>query len=196
MVGKIKISKSYTKNAGNLVLSEKNVVNKYVSFKTSIPKGSLFYKEQLIDAEEMPDSVFSNIPDGQTIYSLDVSTKNTYYNSVRAGDYIDLYVKATDKEDENKVIYAKFIESIRVLAVKDNKGNNIIKNRVENGKPSELLFAVEDKYFELLKKAEYVDLKVEIEPVLYNAQYTKNAGDTFVKSEELQQFILDRCEEI
>ena len=196
MVGKIKISKSYTKNAGNLVLYEKNVVNKYVSFKTSIPKGSLFYKEQLIEAEEMPDSVFSNIPDGTTIYSLDVSAKSTYYNSVRAGDYIDLYVKATDKDDENKTIYAKLVESIRVLAVKDNKGNNIIKNRVENGKPSELLFAVPDDMFLLLKKAEFIDLKVEIEPVLRNEQYTKDANETLVKSEELKEFILERCEEL
>lgn len=196
MVGKIKISKSYTKNAGNLVISEKNVVNKYVSFKTSIPKNSLFYKEQLIDAEEMPDHVFSNIPDGTTIFSLDVSTKNTYYNSVRAGDYIDLYVRANDKDDENKVIYAKLIESIRVLAVKDNKGNNIIKNRMENGKPSELLFAVPDDMFLLLKKAEYVDLKVQIEPVLRNAQYTKDANETQVKSDELREFILERCEEL
>ena len=196
MVGKIKISKTYTKNAKNLVLDEKNVVKKYVSYKTSIPKNSLFYKEQLIDAEDMPDNAFSNIEDGYTIYSLDVDGKATFYNSIRAGDYIDLYMRAKDKEDDNKYIYAKFIESIRVLAVKDNKGNNILKNRMESGKPAELLFAVPDEMYELLMKAGFVDLDIEIEPVLRNEQYTKDANETIVKSEELRNLILEKCEDI
>ena len=194
MVGNIKISTTYTQNADNLVTNAKSVVGKYVSFKTSIPKNSLFYKEQLIDAEDLPDHAFSNIPDGYTIYSLGVNKDTSYYNSIRAGDYIDLYLHAKDKEEEDKVIYAKFIESIRVLAVKDSKGNNITKNRTENGVPSELLFAVEEDLYQLLMKAEFLGLKVE--PVLRNAQYTKDEGETQVKSEEIRAFILDQCSDI
>ncbi len=196
MVGKIKISKTYTKNAKNLVLDERNVVSKYVSYRTSIPKNSLFYKDQLIEAEDMPDNAFSNIEDGYTIFSLDVDGKATFYNSIRAGDYIDLYLRAKDKDDDGKYIYAKFIESIRVLAVKDSKGNNIIKNRMENGKPAELLFAVPDDMYLLLMKSQYIDMNVDIEPVLRNEQYTKDANETAIKSEELQNLILDKCEEM
>ena len=194
MVGNIKISTTYTQNADNLVTSAKNVVNKYVSFKTSIPKNSLFYKDQLIDAEDLPDYAFSNIPDGYTIYSLAVNKDSSYYNSIRAGDYIDLYLSAKDKDEENKQIYAKFIQSIRVLAVKDSKGNNITKNRTENGIPSELLFAVEEDIYLLLMKAEFLGLKVE--PVLRNAQYTKDENETQVKSEEIRAFILEQCSDI
>ena len=195
MVGNIKISTTYTQNADNLVTNPKSVINKYVSFKTSIPKNSLFYQEQLIDAEDLPDYAFSNIPDGYTIYSLNLASADTsYYNSIRAGDYIDLYLSASDKDEENKKIYAKFIESIRVLAVKDSKGNNITKNRVENGIPKELLFAVEEDIYLLLMKAEFLNIRVE--PVLRNAQYTKDEGETQVKSEEIRAFILDQCSEI
>ena len=196
MVGKIKISKTYTKNAGNLVLSEKNVVNKYVSYKTSIPKNSLFYTEQLIEAEDMPDAAFANIEDGYTIFSLDVKDKETYFNSIRAGDYIDIYAKAVDKEDESKAVFAKLVESIRVLAVKDKKGRNIIKNKISNGSPSELLFAVKDEDYRLLMKAQFVDLKIDLFPVIRNAEYTRQANEMSIPSEDLRTFIEDRCKEM
>lgn len=197
MLGTVKISKTYTSSATNLVTDAQKVVGKYASFRSAIPKNSLFYSEMLLEKEEMPDSVFSNIPDGFTIFSLDVSAKSTYFNSVRAGDYIDLYVSATDTEEDNKVIYSKLIESIRVLAVKDTKGNTIVKNRIENGKPSEILFAVKEEYYLLLMKAQYTDLNVTIEPVLRNDDYSKDKSDndTQVTSQELQAFILDRCDE-
>ncbi len=192
MVGKIKVSSSFTADATNLVKTEAEVVNKYVSYKTNIPKGSLFYQEQLKEADEMPDSAFANIEDGYTIFSLDVSLDETYANSIRAGDYIDLYLSARDP-DNNLVIYGKFIESIRVLAVKDSKGNNILKNTVAYGKPSELLFAVRDDMYLLLMQASFItDADVEIEPVMRNQQYTADANETLVSSQQLQTFIQDR----
>lgn len=193
MIGQIKISKTYTKQATNLILKAENVVNKYVSYKTSIPKNSLFYKDQIIEAVEMPDNAFANIEDGYTIFSLDVSADTTFYNSIRAGDYIDLYMKTTDRNDNNKVIYAEFIKSIRVLAVKDSKGNNIIQNRIENGRPSELLFAVSDEEYELLMKAELIDLDITLEPMIRNAQYTKDANETLIDKDQLRDMILERC---
>ncbi|MCR4581821.1 MAG: hypothetical protein K5666_04845 [Bacilli bacterium] len=196
MVGKIKISSTYASAADNLILSEQDVVNKYVSYKTSIPKNSLFYKEQIIEAEEMPDYAFSNIPDGYTIFSLKVDKKSTFYNSVRAGDYIDLYILAKDQENEDRVIYSKFIESIRVLAVKDESGNNILKNGLANGEPTELLFAVEEYYYVLLMKSQFIDREVEIIPLLRNAQYTKEANQINISSANLVDFIEDRCIEL
>ena len=196
MLGVIKIASTYTTTAKNLVQDSSKVVNKYVSYKTNIPKGSLFYNEQLLEAEDMPDAAFSNIPDGYTIYSLAVDEKSSYFNSIRAGDYIDLYVGAIDK-DGNKLIFAKLIESIRVLVVKDSNGVNITKNRLDNGKPSELLFAVEEANYILLMQAENVkDVKFEIEPVPRNSKYTQAAGNTQVSSEELKAYIERYCEMI
>ena len=148
----------------------------------------------------MPDAAFANMADGYTVFPLKVTENETFFNSIRAGDYIDLYVsaqeKTEDKDASQKIIIAKLVESIRVLAVKDEEGQNILKNQMENGTPTQLLFAVEEDMFLLLKKAENVDLNVKIMPVLRNSNYTEKQGETMVSSEDLRGFILERCIEI
>lgn len=191
MIGRMKIARNYVSEAGNLVKSNEEVVGKYVSYKTSIPKGSLFYAESLKDAEEMPDSAFANIEDGYTIYSLAVNEETTLRNSIRAGDYIDLYMSATEyRNSSNLVIYGPLIKSIRVLAVKDKNGNNIVKNTLTYGKPKELLFAVDDELFLLLSRAEHAQQgDIQITPVLRNKTYTAEGNPTAVNSNYLMQFI-------
>ena len=191
-VGKIKIASTYVNEARNVVRNVKDVVGKYVSHKTTIPKGGLFYKEQLSEASEMPDAAFANIEDGQTIYSLEVDKESTFANSIRAGDYIDLYMSASDYNNENLVIYGCLIRSIRVLAVKDSKGNNIVKNTLAYGEPAELLFAVDDEMFDLLRETEWVNGQIKLSPVIYNKNYTAAANETEVASEQLQQFIREQ----
>lgn len=192
LIGKINIASTYVSEAKNVVRNVNDVVGKYVSHKTTIPKGGLFYKEQLSEASEMPDAAFANIEDGQTIYSLAVDKETTFANSIRAGDYIDLYMSATDFNNQNLVIYGCLIRSIRVLAVKDSKGNNIVKNTLAYGEPAELLFAVDDAMFDLLRETEWVQGDIKLSPVIYNKNYTSAAGETEVGSEFLQQFIRDQ----
>lgn len=196
MVGRMKIARTYVSDAGNLIKSNEEVIGKYVSYKTNIPKGSLFYSEAIKDAEEMPDSAFANIEDGYTIYSLAVNADDTLKNSIRAGDYIDLSMSATEyRNGSNLVIYGTLIKSIRVLAVKDSKGNNIVKNTLTYGKPAELLFAVDNDMFLLLSRAEHA-LKgdIQIKPILRNKQYTIDGNTTSVQSEYLMEFINSQVE--
>lgn len=195
MIGKIKIASSYVSAANNLVKNQKEVVGKYVSYKTSIPKGSLFYTSSLKEDEEMPDHAFKNIDEGYTIFSLAVNKESTYANSIRAGDYIDLYMAATYSEgDQTRTIYGCLIKSIRVLAVKDDDGENIIKNTLAYGDPSELLFAVssteDNNMFALLMESQWIGSSVELIPVIYNKNYTTSHGETNVNSQDLKQFIL------
>ena len=187
MVGTIKVSSSYLSEAENVVRTSEEVVNKYVSYKSGIPKGSLFYKDMLKEADEMPDSAFANIEDGYTIFSLAVDIDSTYANQISAGQYIDLYMAV---EDGDLLLFGKLIESIRVLAVKDKKGNNIIKTSMQQGaEPAELLFAVEEDMFLLLMQSQYIDSDVRLIPVLRNQNYTLNQGETLVTSDALQAFI-------
>lgn len=198
MVGRIRVSSSVTSEASNLVKTSAEVINKYVSYKTNIPKGSLFYKEQIKEADEMPDAAFANIADGYSIFSLDVSFQETFANSIRAGDYIDLYMSASESSTGEKlVIYGPLIESIRVLAVKDSNGNNIIGTTVANGKPSELLFAVKEDMFRLLMETKWVkNGDIELTPVIRNKKYTADANETLVSSEYLQSFIKNQTTEL
>lgn len=211
MIGNIKVSSDYVEVASNLISSSEEVVGKYSTYKTAIPAGSLFYTDNVITAEEMPDAAFANIDDGFTIYSLAVDQDTTYSNSIAAGDYIDLYLQATDGKDdqtkisnnttvsnnetsekEDKVIFGLFIESIRVLAVKDSHGANIIKHGSANGDPAELLFAVNEENYLLLYQAQ--ELGIKIIPVLHNANYTKSKKDTDTKvsSSYLKNYIAEK----
>lgn len=191
MVGTIKVSNDYLGSATSVIRDSQEVVNKYVSYKTNIPKGSLFFKDQLKEADEMPDSAFANIDDGYTIFSLAVTVDDTYANSIYAGQYIDLYMSAKDDQSEdNLIMYGRLIESIRVLAVKDKQGRNILKTSMASGlKPAELLFAVEDEMFLLLMQSQYIPGNVKLVPVLRNQQYTIDQGETLVSSAYLQEFI-------
>ena len=48
MIGSVKVSKSMVDSTTNLVTANNQVVGKYVSYDTTIPEGSLFYKSQLM----------------------------------------------------------------------------------------------------------------------------------------------------
>ena len=190
MVGSIKIPKSMLNSSDNIVQNNAAVVGKYVTYGAIIPMNSLFYSELLIDKDKMPDSAFADIPDGYTVYSLSVDLHSTYGNSIFPDNYIDLYIKAME---DDKVIFGKMIESIKVLAVKDSEGRHVFETATETRQPAELLFAVPNNMYSLLMKAGYVTTgNIEIIPVPRNASYSANPGDTQVSSEYIQEFILNQ----
>ena len=187
MVGSIKVSKNMVSTTKNLVTSKMQVVGKFVKYDTTIPEGSLFYEPQLMAAKELPNFIFRDIPPKYTIYPLKVDLTSTYGNSIMPEDYIDLYFKAID--DNNYVMVGKFIESIQVLAVKDSAGEHVFSSS-STSTPSELLFAVPDDNFLLLKKAGYITSNsIEIFPVPRNKDYTDKPGETKITSEEIKAFI-------
>ncbi len=191
MIGYMEVSSSVVKNSANLITNASELINNYVSFGTTIPANSMFYKSQILSSNEMPDSAFAGIPDNYTIYSLKVDLHSTYGNSIYPGNYIDLYFKGVD--DTGLVMYGKFIESIEVLAVKDSQGNHVFETTVESRTPAELLFAVPNDMYELLMKAGYITgSSIEIVPVPRNASYSAHPGETNVSSDYIRTFILSK----
>ena len=188
-VGNVRISQTYITNAGNVITSAKEVYGKAVAYYSNIPAGSLFYSSSIMDADALPNAAFKDIGQGNTIYSLAVDNEKTYSNSIRPGDYIDLYMSAKDPFNEDSIVFGCFIESIRVLGVKNDFGANILKNGTNYGSPNQLLFAVDDSKFLLLKDAEL--LEIELVPVLHNAAYTEKGtpDSTRVSSSYLESII-------
>lgn len=187
MIGTVKVSKGMVDTTPNLITNQGQVRGKYVRYDTTIPKGALFYESQLMLEEELPNSVTRDIAEGHTLYSLSVDMHSTYSNSIMPDDYIDLYFKAVN--DSNYVVFGKFIESIKVLAVKDSTGEHVFSSS-SNGKPAELLFAVPDNYYLLLRKAGFIrSNNIEIIPVPRNKDYSENPTDTAITSEEIKAFI-------
>ena len=191
MIGYMEVSKSVVKNSPNLITSASQLIGQYVAFGTTIPANSMFYKTQVLSSDKMPDSAFAKIPDGYTIYSLSVDLHSTYGNSIYPQNYIDLYFKGIDETD--KVMFGKIIESIEVLAVKDNQGNHVFETTVESRTPAELQFAVPNDMYDLLMKAGYITgNSIEIIPVPRNSAYSQNPGETLVSSDFIRDFILSK----
>lgn len=190
MISTVEVNRSYIKNNPNLITDMNKLVDYYIRYGTSVPEGSFFYTDQVVEEKELNDSAFNDIPDGYTIYSLKVNLHDTYGNSIYPGNYIDLYLKAID--DTGRLIYGKFIESIEVLAVKDGSGNHVFES-ASPGTPEELLFAVPNDMYELLMKADYLTSNsIDIVPVPRNASYTTNKGETRESSTYLKNFILSK----
>ena len=197
-VGTIKVSGAFVEQTEDLITSKQYIIGSewYVNYDTVIPEGGLFYKSQLVKKEDIPDTAFDDIPDGSTIFSLSVDSHSTYGNSIMPGNFIDLYLKATD--DNGKVIFGKFIESIKVLSVRDSSGNDVFQDSTVQRNSGELLFAVKDDLFMLLSEASFVG-GITIVPVPRNAAY-RNEGDTEngtqVSKQELVDYILEKVSEL
>lgn len=187
-IGYASVPKDMIKNMGNLKTNVNEIVGQLVSYDSKIPQNGFFFTENLISEDEMPDSVFSNIQDGYTIYKLSVNYDSTYGNSIFPGDKIDLYLSSQD--EESKVIYGRIIKQIQVLAVKDSKGQNVFADKDNPTESAILMFAVPENLFLLLKKAE--KLGIVLEPIPRNNSYAESAAPTELTSDELQSIIINQ----
>lgn len=181
-----------SQKSDNMIASCDDVIGKHASYASEIPANSFFYNGQVLEAKEMPNSSFENIPDGYTLYNLKVSFETTYANSIFPDDYIDLYMRTENETGE--LVYGKLIQSIKVLGVKDAEGKNVFETTVEVREPSQLLFAVPEDLYLLLKKAEYLGIEIVIVP--RNKNYTIEAGETLVSSAWLKELITNQTGDI
>ena len=167
--------------------SDDCIVGRLVSYDSKIAEFSFFFKENVMKKSEKPDSVFSSIADGETIFWLPVDNNSTYGNSIFPGNKIDLYMTAVD--DDQLLIFGRLISSIKVLAVKDDEGNNVFADSSNVGTPAVLLFSVPEEFFLLLEKAKRLE-GIELVPVPRNASYSSSAAAKKVENDYLREYIL------
>ncbi len=181
----IKVSRSFLKSR-DIYESTTDLIGKFVTTGTSIPKGGMFYTTQVVEKKELPNAIFDEIPEGYTIYQLKVDNTTTYANSIYPGDKIDLWLKTTEN---GILVFGEFISNIEVLAVRDNAGQNVFD--VTSGRtPAWLLFAVKTDMYRYLKVAENIS-GMSIIPVPKNNLVNPDVGSTEYSSQELID-ILDR----
>ena len=183
------ITKSTTKDS-DIITNINDLDGKYVCVGTAVPTNGFFYKSQICEKEELPNSVLDNIPDGNTLYNLSVNNEMTYANSIMPGDYIDLYLSAVD--DDRQVIYGKLIESIKVEKVTDSSGRDVFWDSTA-GDSAFLIFTVPDEYHKLLEVSELITSNsIKITPVPRSASYTQKPGETQIASDTLYNFIMSK----
>ena len=172
----------------NVITSRTSIVGKYSNINSVIPAGSMFYEDTVIDEEELPDSAFVKVKDGEVVYNFPVDMESTYGNSIYPGNKIDIYMKAGNGRDE-QVMVGKLIENVEVLAVKDSSGRNVFEDTSEARTPSMLIFGVEEEINILLRKASYMGtLGVELFPVPQGGSITVE-GSTAVSTQQLVDYI-------
>lgn len=169
-----------------VVTSSGNLIDRYVANNTSVTKGAMFYKDQVIKKEDLIDRDLKLIPTGYKIYWLKVDNATTYANSIYPGDKIDLWLQ-TKVDNGSKYVYENFITNIEVLSVKDSKGQNVFD--VSSGRtPSVLAFAVPDDLFVYLSKIEYIS-GMTLYPVPINKKNADKEAKTEITNQDLVTLI-------
>lgn len=172
----------------NVIRTKAAVVNKYTAVNTVVPAGSMFYKNTVVDKEDLPDAAFVDLEEGQVPYNFPVTMASTYGNSIYPGNYIDIYMKSLNESGE--LMVGKLIENVKVLAVKTSSGQNVFENSEETRTPAFMIFGLDYELNILLRKASYMrDFNVELFPVPHGVTVKAGEGETAVSSQTLKDFI-------
>ena len=167
--------------------SRSAIVGKYTDYNTVIPEGSMFYEDVVVDADDLPDSSFTQVKEGDVPFNFAVDMDSTYGNSIFPGNKIDIYMKA--ENDAGQVMVGKLIENIEVLAVKDRNGKDVFEDTSEDRTPAFLIFWVSEEINILLRKAQYMnDYSVILFPVPHGGT-VDTSGSTQVSTQYLKEFI-------
>lgn len=173
---------------GDVITNSNDIIGKYSSYNTVIPKGSMFYNDTVIEEKELPNSAFVEIAEGEVPYNFPVTMDSTYGNSIMPDDYIDIYMKA--ENESGQLMVGKLIENVKVLAVKDSSGQHVFENSEEARTPAFLIFGVKPELNILLRKASYMySYSVELFPVPHGVEIKTEENETIVSSNTLKDFI-------
>ena len=184
-----------------------DVIGQYVNIDTTIPKGSMFYRDAVVSKDELPDEALLSVGEGETLYYLTVNMLTSYTNSIIPNRYIDIYVST---EENDKAVVGKLLTNVKVLQVKKKKKKNVFDNSKESRVPYVIMFSLPEDQHLLLRKINAINnysitaggsnsfSRIEIIPVPTTAFFKD--GDEEVKSsiasKYLQDLVLQLSEEI
>ena len=173
---------------GMVITNGSAVVGKYSNYNTVIPQGSMFYLDVVVDKNALPDSAFIELNENEVPYNFPVNMETTYGNSIYPGNYIDIYMKA--ENEENELMVGKLLENVKVLAVKDSQGRHVFENSAEDRAPAYLIFGLEPELNILLRKASYMGaFNTVLFPVPHGVNVETEDDETAVSSQTLKDFI-------
>lgn len=197
MVGKMQVPNGFIRGA--YWTDYNKIVGKYSNYNTMIAAGSIFYKDLLVDEQNLPDAVLHDINEGERLVSFPVNMQSTYGNALVPGNLVDAYVKYVN--DKGDVVYGEFFDKVKILAVKDASGGNVFESTDSQKTPAYLYFSLpENKYllFSALNYVKDIYTAYDIEVVLVpnTSDFSTNEVATEVKSSDLYNFILDEIQTI
>jgi hypothetical protein len=153
-----------------------------------IAKGSVFYKDLVIEQKDLPDSAFADIPEGYTVVIFPVDIYKTYAKSMTPKSYIDIYYKSLN--DNKEVMFGKFVSNVEILDIKDASGRHVFENTEEERTPAYILFAVPEETHLLIRKALYLkSYEAELILVPNTQTLSEEENSVHVSSSQIEEFI-------
>lgn len=163
------------------------ILGKYTNVNSVIPEGSMFYSQMLVEKNELPDSAFTEVKEGEIPVQFRVSMETTYGNSFYPGNKIDIYMKA--ENEVKQVMIGRLFENVEVLAVKDSRGRHVFENTDEDREPAYIIFGLKEDLFILLTKAQYMkNFGVELILIPHGGMVVSE-GETEVSTQFLVDYI-------
>ena len=108
-------------------------------------------------------------------------------------DYIKVYFKA--KNDDGTIMFGKFLDKVKILAMKDSAGQHVFENTSEARTPAYMVFALPEDMHLLFRKALYLAGSYSVELILVpNTEELTQDEAVIVSSKDIQDFINDKTE--
>ena len=146
-----------------VIRSSALIVDKYTNINTTVPAGSPFYTDWIIDGKDLPGMWIEQLDrDKELPYYYSVGSEDTLGNVILPNSYIDFYMKATD--ENGTIMFGRFMKDIKMLVVHDGSGQDAFQDQNAVSEASKLGFAVSQDYYILLKKAEFLGVELVIVP--------------------------------
>ena len=97
-----------------VIRSSWEIVGKYTNINVTVPAGSVFYYDWLVDEDKLPGNWIDqlNYEAGEVGYYMDVNMVNTLGNNVLPNTYIDIYMKTAD--ENGTIMFGKLLKNIKV----------------------------------------------------------------------------------
>ncbi|PPA81158.1 hypothetical protein C4A76_24020 [Brevibacillus laterosporus] len=130
------------------------LLGKYVGTNFSVPKNGLFYKEAITTAEKIPSRINKLIEKGKYGLTMRVNLEKSVANSLKENMWVQVRF-LTNKTKTNQTLEGILEEKIKILAVRDNSGQDIM--RAENDKvkvPTIVVFEADEEQASYLSRAE------------------------------------------
>lgn len=183
-----------------VLMNDELIIGKYTGIGVTVPEGSMFYKDVIVEKEELPGNwltLLEKDAEGklQIPYYFSVNTTTTFGNSIQPGDYVDFYVRAYNEKDQ--LMFGKMVENIKILAVTDGSGQDVFRSQTDIGTPSFLNFGLSSELHDVLKKAEYLNgTDIELIVIPHGGAVPEENLATNVTSSQLRDFITTKAAEV
>lgn len=108
----------------NVIVDPNELLGKYVATKHTIPVNGLFYKEHVVELEQIPSRIGMMLDEENVGLTMRVNLEKSVANSLR--DDMEVQVRFfTDKTPSGHAFEGVLEERIRIIAVRDARGTDV-----------------------------------------------------------------------